>query len=358
MIFRENGCKMFITEIIDVAKDFDRGIDAAAAIIKGGGIVAFPTETVYGLGADATCEEAVASIFAAKGRPSDNPLIVHVGGIEEAAKLVHITPVAEKLLKIFWPGPFTAVLKKTALIGDTVTAGLKTAAVRMPDNIYALELIKRSGCPIAAPSANSSGKPSPTEARHVYEDLKGRIPLILDGGKARVGLESTVCDLTGDVPVILRPGGITYEMIREAAGEARLFPGLSRQFSDKEAPPSPGMKYRHYAPKAEVIVAYAKDKEELAAGLLPLIRREAESGMKTVLLCTVESSKLFGDAEKIVLGSIRDIGGVARNLFAAFRKADELGADRVYFEALPETGMGLAVMNRVKKAAAQREIRF
>jgi len=349
---------MFNTEFIDVKKEFDRGIDAAARIIKNGGVVAFPTETVYGLGADALNEAAVRSIFKAKGRPSDNPLIVHVQGIAEAARLAELTPLARALVEKFWPGPFTAVLKKTPAIPYIVTAGLDTVAVRMPDNRYALELIRRSGCPIAAPSANLSGSPSPTEARHVYEDLKGRIPLILDGGKAEVGLESTVCDLTGEVPVILRPGGVTYEMLREAAGPVRLSSGLSGQYAKMDTPPSPGMKYAHYAPKAQVIVVHAPDCGIFAGSLAPMLRQENQDGIKTVLLCTIESAAFLGDTEKIVLGSVKDMRTVARNLFAALRRADEMGADRVYFEALPETGMGLAVMNRIKKAAAYREIRF
>lgn len=349
---------MLNTELIDLKTEFERGIDEAARIIKNGGVVAFPTETVYGLGADATNEKAVQKIFKAKGRPSDNPLIVHVPGVEEAARLVELTPLAKILLERFWPGPLTAVLRKTPVIPDTVTAGLKTAAVRMPDNRFALELIRRSGCPIAAPSANRSGSPSPTEARHVYDDLKGRIPLILDGGKAKVGLESTVCDLTGDIPVILRPGGVTFEMLKSAAGGAKLSPGLAMQYKDGDVPPSPGMKYAHYAPKAQVVVAYAPDSGTFAKRIKPVLALSKQTGMNTVLLCTQETANHFEDEKIIVLGSIKDIRSIARNLFSALRLSDEMGADRVYFEALPEKGIGLAVMNRIKRAAAHREIRF
>ena len=241
------------TQIIDLTKELEAGLIAACGIIKAGGVVAFPTETVYGLGADAMNEAAVKKIFEAKGRPSDNPLIVHIAKMDKARDLCEMTSEAERLLHAFWPGPFTAVLKKKDSVPDCVTAGLDTVAVRMPGHDYALAFLGRCGCPIAAPSANTSTGVSPTKASHVYRDLKGKIPLILDGGNARVGVESTVCDLTGQAPMILRPGGITLEMLRSVDPLSAVYRG-KKEYKPTEAPPSPGMKYRITRPRPRFLL--------------------------------------------------------------------------------------------------------
>jgi L-threonylcarbamoyladenylate synthase len=343
------------TQIIDLTKELEAGLIAACGIIKAGGVVAFPTETVYGLGADAMNEAAVKKIFEAKGRPSDNPLIVHIAKMDKARALCEMTSEAEKLLQAFWPGPFTAVLKKKDSVPDCVTAGLDTVAVRMPGHDYALAFLGRCGCPIAAPSANTSTGVSPTKAAHVYRDLKGKIPLILDGGSARVGVESTVCDLTGQAPVILRPGGITLEMLRSVDPLSAVYRG-KKEYKPTEAPPSPGMKYRHYAPKAEVFIVRAKDREQFIQILGPLINEDLKFGRKAVIMCTIEDAQEFEGAKTVALGSKNAPEEIAQNLFDALRSADAAGADHIYFEALNEEGMGLAVMNRIQKAAQFREI--
>lgn len=340
---------MINTEVIDITKETERALEKAAAIIKTGGVVAFPTETVYGLGADALNEKAVAKIFEAKGRPADNPLIVHVESIDQAEKFCILTPIARKLFDAFWPGPFTGVLRKKGQIPDIVTAGLDTVAVRMPNNIYALALIKKCGCPIAAPSANLSTGVSPTAAEHVKKDLQGKIPLILDGGSTNVGLESTVCNLTGQAPVILRPGGITFEMLQSYYKDTQI---VKSHLQSKiiRTPASPGMKYRHYSPKAKVVVIYP-DEIDFKRHIQDMINEDLKNNLKTVILCTKENAIYFDRVQTVVLGSIKSLDEIAKKLFAALRNADATGADKIYFEALPEKGLGLAIMNRVLKAA-------
>lgn len=332
------------TKIIDASKEYGQAISEAAAAIKAGELVAFPTETVYGLGADAMSEAAVKKIFAVKGRPADNPLIVHIWEPGQVRRLAcEISPMALKLMVVFWPGPFTAVLKKRSVVPGIVTGGLDSVAVRMPQNRVSIDIIRESGAMIAAPSANRSGRPSPTRASHVLEDLDGKIPLIIDGGASRVGVESTVCDLRGEVPVILRPGGVTPVMIKKVAGDVLLHPGLNGEIAGGAAP-SPGMKYRHYAPRAEIVVVVGS-RTEVAKTIGALYDNKKKHG----IICTHENVSLYTGKNVIDLGG--GSGEGAQNLYAALRKIDEAGLSKVFFHAVEEDGMGIAVMNRIIKAA-------
>lgn len=326
-------------------------IAAAAGIIQAGGLVAFPTETVYGLGANGLDARAVEKIFAAKGRPSDNPLILHIADMGDVFQLSSQVPLqAQVLMETFWPGPLTIVLPKRDFIPVAVTAGLPTVAIRMPNHPVALELIKKAGVPIAAPSANRSGYPSPTTARHVQDDLAGRIEAILDGGPADVGLESTVLDLTGDLPVILRPGGVTKEQLSELLGAVDIDPGLS---DSGLIPRAPGMKYTHYAPKARVILL--KDNgPETAKRLDGLLAENAALGRKVGLLLTAEFLAKLGDVQVdhiCNLGSRRDLAGIASLLYSRLRYCDQLGLDLILTETYEEKGLGRALMNRLLKSS-------
>ncbi len=331
------------TKIISTNKEYGQAICEAAKRLRAGELVAFPTETVYGLGADAMSEAAVLKIFSVKGRPADNPLIVHIWEPGQVRRLAcDISPMALRLMAAFWPGPFTAVLKKQSIVPDIVTGGLDSVAVRMPANPVSIDIIRESGCMIAAPSANLSGRPSPTRAIHVLEDLGGKIPLIIDGGPSAVGVESTVCDLRGEVPVILRPGGVTPDMIRKVAGGVRLHAGLAE---DSGGPaPSPGMKYRHYAPRAEIVVVVG-DKTDVAKTIGAMYDNNKKHG----IMCTHENVSLYKGKNVIDLGD--GSGEGAQNLYAALRKIDEAGLRKVFFHAVDEDGMGLAIMNRIMKAA-------
>lgn len=314
------------TKIIKInLNEIDRKkIEQAAKILKKGGIVAFPTETVYGLGAILD-EEAIKKIFEAKGRPADNPLIVHIASLENLEELVEDVPEkARKLMEAFWAGPLTLVLKNKS-VPEIVTAGLDSVAVRMPSNKIALELIKKTG-PIAAPSANSSGKPSPTRAEHVIDDLNGKIDAVMDAGPVEIGLESTVISFL-DEPVILRPGKISKEDIERIIGPVKLHPAVLGEKVDK--PASPGMKYRHYSPKAQVILANKKFGEIL--------------------------NKLNSEKKKIEVIYLENVEEGTRELFHKFREADKKGAEVILVKAVEEKGLGLAVMNRLKKAASRIE---
>jgi len=335
-------------------------IRQAAELLCLGEVVAFPTETVYGLGANALDPQAVEKIFLAKGRPSDNPLIVHIAGMDGLLPLVREIPAAARLLMDhFWPGPLTLIFPKSPQVPDSVTAGLDTVAVRMPSHPVALALIRQAGVPVAAPSANVSGRPSPTNGRHVWEDLDGRVAMVLDGGATEVGLESTVLDMTRQPPMILRPGGVTAEAIREVIGEVAVDPG----HKPGQAPRSPGMKYTHYAPKAELTMVSGMP-ETLAGCFDRLCREEQSSGRRVALLLAAETAAQMADlADRApadyleVLGSRQDLATVARRMFAAFRHADAQGVDVILVETFAEEGMGQAVMNRMRKAAGGRIIR-
>ncbi len=316
-----------------------KSIATAAQTIKSGGIVAFPTETVYGLGADARNEDAVKSVFEAKGRPQDNPLICHVSSYEELLEIAYDEKgLAKKLVDAFSPGPLTLVLKKKSVIPNSVTAGLSTVAVRIPNHDVALSLIKESGCPIAAPSANTSGRPSPTTAEEVYEDMKGKIPQIIDGGKCDVGIESTVLDISGEIPVILRPGLITVEDLLNYLDNVQLFRGRVISVA-----PAPGMKYRHYAPKCDMVLS------ESVEETLSKYAEAEEKGLKPVILAKGENVSKYEGKTYIEMGfSEKDL---AYNLYTALRQAEKIG-DFIISETVDDDGVGYSVMNRMRKAAS------
>lgn len=334
-----------MTEIINCKTEYERAVKRAAELIQAGEIVAFPTETVYGLGADAMDSQAVAKIFAAKGRPSDNPLIVHISEIGQAGLLARDIPqLARQLMEAFWPGPFTAVLNKQSAVPDCVTGGLKTVALRIPMNLVARDIIRVSGRMIAAPSANLSGKPSPTRASHVSDDFWDKIPLIIDGGECSVGVESTVCDVRGEVPVILRPGAVTPGMIKKIAGDVRIHPAVLGKLKEDEAI-SPGMKYKHYAPKAEAVVVCGQ-KLDVAKRINAMYDNKKK---KCAIMCTHEYISYYTGKNVIDLGAGNTEG--AKNLFACLRKIDEMDLEKVFFHAVESDEMGLALMNRMIRAA-------
>ena len=347
--------------------DQPAGLEEAAAAIREGGVVAFPTETVYGLGADARCGDAVRRIFEAKGRPSDNPLIVHLASAEDLPHLAAgpVGPVEERLIRAFWPGPLTLVVPvKPGAVSPLVTAGLDTVAVRVPAHDLARRLITLAGCPVAAPSANRSGRPSPTSADHVLEDLDGRIDGVLDGGPAGVGLESTVVRVLGDEIHVLRPGGVTAEALREAAGpSARVVTAGSREPAEENdagttqgAPRSPGMKYTHYAPQGEMLLVVSEDPERLIGE----VRRQAASARSSgrrvgIIACAEHADKYAGAADEVlVCGSRREPESAARQLYAVLRECDRRNLAFIVAEGFPETGIGAALMNRLRKAAGGR----
>lgn len=346
--------KQLITKVlkIDDVKCGYNAILEASEIIQAGEVVAFPTETVYGLGANALDSNAVKKIFEAKGRPGDNPLIVHISKPQEVDNLVRELPaVAKMLMQRFWPGPLTIVLKKSYLIPDEVTAGLDTVAVRMPCHPVALKLIECSKVPIAAPSANRSGHTSPTTAQHVLADLDGRIPLILDGGRCRVGLESTVLDMTVEVPTVLRPGGITIEMLREVLGQVNVDPSVLKPLVDGQKVRSPGMKYAHYAPRARVLVVQGELKNMVDR--INVVAQEYMSrGMKVGIMATQETKKYYKKGEVLVLGSRSQPAVMASNLFSVLRRFDDIGVDVVLAEWVETKDEGLAIMNRMLRASA------
>lgn len=343
----------------DYYREYRLALQEAALLLIKGEIVAFPTETVYGLGADALNEKACQKIFAVKGRPADNPLIVHVAEISEARRLVRDWPETAEICALkFWPGPLTLVLPKAPIIPDIISAGLDTVALRMPSHQVALDLISAAGCPLAAPSANISGKPSPTDGAHVWQDLEGKIPLILDAGNTAYGLESTVLDLTGEIPVILRPGGVTREQLSAELGrvEADLAgdrdgPGLAR-------PKSPGMKYRHYAPSGEIILLEGELEEK--ADKIAQYLNNRKTGKKVALLCMQETFDILKAKIKqqpdllYFFGSQKKPGEAASHLFAGLRLCDQQGIDIILAEGMPSEGIGLAFMNRLHKAAGKR----
>ncbi|HET7577919.1 MAG TPA: L-threonylcarbamoyladenylate synthase [Bacillales bacterium] len=322
----------------------------AAQKLRENQVVAFPTETVYGLGANALSDEAVGKIFAAKGRPADNPLIVHIADFPQLKSLVSDIPEpAQKLMDAYWPGPLTLILPKGQAVADKVTAGLSTVAVRMPDHPVALALIQQAGLPIAAPSANRSGRPSPTTAEHVRSDLAGRIAGIVDGGETGIGVESTVVDCSGETVSILRPGGITRADIEAAVGEIAEVPVLS---DSKEAPKSPGMKYRHYAPKAKLSLV-----DGSSAFLQSLVDNNREKGVKVGVLTTEEHENDYQADVVLSCGRRSDLRTVARGLYAVLRAFDEKEVEVIFAETFPEDGVGEAVMNRLKKSAGGRILR-
>ena len=330
------------TECLAAGKE---SLERAAALLRAGQVVAFPTETVYGLGADALNGDAVRAIFAAKERPADNPLIVHVGRREQLEGLCEVTPTAEKLMDAFWPGPLTMLLMKTDRVPAVTTAGLPSVAVRCPDHPVAQALLECCALLIAAPSANRSGRPSPTSAAHVMEDMRGRIPLILDGGECRVGVESTVVDLTGEIPCVLRPGAVTPAMIARVAGQCAVAPSVMRPLLEGEAAPSPGMRHRHYAPKAKMTVYIGTD-ERVARTLRSLY----DVTDNAALLVQTRLLPLLGGRRAFALGDTPAEG--AHLLFQRLREMDEAGVGRIFAQGWEPEGDALAVMNRMARAAA------
>ena len=369
------------------------GISEAAEILKGGGLVAFPTETVYGLGGNGLDKEAAKKIYAAKGRPSDNPLILHVSSIEEVYPLVKALPEkAKKLMEAFWPGPLTLVLPKSDIVPKESTGGLETVALRSPENALTLDLIRACGFPIAGPSANLSGRPSPTAASHVFEDLGGRIEGILEDGAVGIGVESTIVDLSENCPTLLRPGAITIEDLEELLGEkVAIDPTLlGKSMAEGFTPKAPGMKYRHYAPKAEMILFKKKEEDETRSGQEEITKfilsyggielsdcpeKEVKKSVAEAILsygekelsvspekriwilCGEDTASLYeGDGRFTVqiLGRREEPLSMTHNLFRLLRKADEEGAELILGECYSEEGVGFALMNRLKKAAGQR----
>jgi L-threonylcarbamoyladenylate synthase len=326
----------------------DEALARAAQLVRAGQVVGFPTETVYGLGANALDSEAVLKIFAAKDRPADNPLIVHISDIGQIKPLISVemSRTARRLAEEFWPGPLTMIFPRSERIPDSVTAGLDSVGIRMPSHEDARRFIDACGCPIAAPSANRSGKPSPTTAKRVMEDMDGRIPMILDGGECQVGLESTVLDMTGDTPRILRPGGVTPEDIVRVAGECLVDDTVKRPLRDGEKPRSPGTKYRHYAPRGSLTI-FEGEPDKVASAIC---RRYDGCGGPALILALRDHAHLYGDRRVLALGS--DADEMARLVFERLRDADDMGAEYIFSEAVADSGIGLAVMNRLGRAAA------
>lgn len=322
----------------------------AASLLQKNEVVAFPTETVYGLGGNANSDEAVAKIYEAKGRPSDNPLIIHIGEVEQIYSFVEEIPGhAQKLMEVFWPGPLTIIFKKKdGELSKKATAGLSTVAVRMPDHPVARAIIKASRLPIAAPSANRSGKPSPTTAQHVRDDLDGRIAAIVDGGPTGIGVESTVLDCTTEIPVILRPGGISREQIEEIIGEVAVDPALA---NEGEAPRSPGMKYTHYAPEAPLFLVKGGPE-----AIRQLIREKKQQGLTVGVLTTEENFSSYDADVVLACGRRSSLETVAGRLYEVLREFNTTSVDIIFSETFPREGVGEAIMNRLLKAAGNKVI--
>ena len=322
-------------------------LQRAAGILRSGGLVAFPTETVYGLGGDGLQKDAAEKIYAAKGRPSDNPLILHISCRSELDTLVQYVPEqAEVLMEKFWPGPMTLIFQKSRAVPYETTGGLDTVAVRMPAHPGARELIAEAGVPVAAPSANISGRPSPTKAEHVIEDMDGKVDMVIDGGSVGIGIESTIIDLTSSSPVILRPGYITWEMIRQVAGDVVLDPGLSGE-DPSARPKAPGMKYRHYAPKAAMTV-YEGDIEDVVTKINE--QATAYPADRVGILASKETQDKYFHGQVVTVGSRRD-HTIAGGLYDALRKFDHLGVDIILSESFSGEEKSEAIMNRLLKAA-------
>lgn len=335
----------------------DAALRRAGEVIRAGGLVAFPTETVYGLGGDALNRESSRKIYAAKGRPSDNPLIVHICKFEDIRQIVKEVPEeACRIAEAFWPGPLTMILPKSELVPKETTGGLDTVAVRFPSDKIAQKLIEYSGGYIAAPSANLSGRPSPTVAKYVAEDMDGRIEMIIDGGAVGIGLESTIIDLTVSPPQILRPGYVTEEMLRRVLG--RVDTDVTILSADSgQAPKAPGMKYRHYAPKGELTIVEGEP-DAVVAYINGQVQKARENGEKTGVIGTDEcAGRYCADVVKSV-GSREDEESIARHLFTALREFDDENVERMYSESFDSAGLGQAIMNRLLKAAGHHVVRL
>jgi L-threonylcarbamoyladenylate synthase len=341
------------TEILKIdANNIDMAaIRRAAEVLKSGGLVAFPTETVYGLGANALDPEAVKNIFRAKGRPSDNPLIVHISDKSQVQELVsYISPVASELMDKLWPGPLTLIMPRSKLVPDAVTAGLDTVAVRMPSHPVAAALIREAAIPVAAPSANISGRPSPTNALHVIEDLSGRVEIIIDSDSSAIGLESTVLDMSVSPPAILRPGGVTIEQLKEILGKVNVDQSCVSICPDGSVPRSPGMKYNHYSPRAEVIIVQGSS-DKVAEKINSMLKEYALKGLNAGVLATDQTVGMYKSPHLLSAGDRNAPDTIAAKLFWSLRELDRKGLDIILAEAVESTGIGLAIMNRLSKAA-------
>ena len=356
-------------KINDTKNINDEELKEAAQILRDGGLVAFPTETVYGLGGNALDEKAAGKIYAAKGRPSDNPLIAHVSCAAEVTPLVKYIPEAgKKLMDAFWPGPLTIIFPKSDIVPYGTTGGLDTVAVRMPVDPVANRLIALAGVPVAAPSANTSGRPSPTTADHVWQDLNGKIEMIIDGGPVGIGVESTIVDVSGDVPAVLRPGAITMEMLKDVLGEVTIDPAILGPMAEGVRPKAPGMKYKHYAPKADLTlvepanvadarktgkaVAMTQEQvEQMVKTVWKLAKEKLDAGYKVGIICTDESRSHYPQGEVRSIGARKSQESVAHNLYALLREFDDLKVDYIFSESFTQDHLGQAIMNRLSKAA-------
>lgn len=341
--------------LTQILQPTDEAIQAASRVFAEGGLVAFPTETVYGLGANALDAQAVRGIFAAKGRPADNPLIVHVPTVEDVEPLCQPNEAAWRLMERFCPGPLTIIMPRRPCVPDVVTAGLDTVAVRIPSHPVAQKLLRACRLPIAAPSANTSGKPSPTTAQHVYHDLNGKLPIILDGGECQVGLESTVISVAGDIPTVLRPGGITPEMLLEVLPRVRVADSVLRPLRVGEKALSPGMMYKHYAPGGVLTMVRGKP-SHVERTCLRLYHEARQAGKTARILAFEEHLPAYAGAEALSIGRLAQPETVSHKLFAVLRQMDDEGVEVLFSEILPAEGLGLAIMNRLSRAAAFRTI--
>ncbi len=346
-----------ITEIIKIDPDNidDSSLDRAAEYLKRGELVAFPTETVYGLGGDAFDPGASKAIYAAKGRPSDNPLIIHIAEVSDIYDIgVDIPGEAELLAKAFWPGPMTLIVKKNQRVPYETTGGLDTVAIRLPSHPVARALIKKSGKFIAAPSANTSGRPSPTKASHVKEDLDGRIPCIIDGGAVDIGLESTIIDLTEDIPTILRPGAISLSDVIAVTKKAQMDPGLKKE-DETVRPKAPGMRYRHYAPKGQLTIVCG-DKDSVIEKIRQCCKEDRDAQKSVAVIASSETADRYEGILVFDIGAFEREEDIAHNLYDTLRQLDERGIESIYSESFDTPHVGTAIMNRLIKAAGHRVI--
>ena len=337
-----------------------KSIKEAACILQKGGLVAFPTETVYGLGGDALRSEVSGKIYAAKGRPSDNPLIVHIADCQAVEELaMDISEDARRLMDAFWPGPMTLIFKKKECVPKETTGGLDTVAIRFPNHPVAMALIRESGVYIAAPSANVSGRPSPTKAEHVAEDLAGRIDMIIDGGSVEIGLESTIIDVSAEEPVILRPGYITKDMIEKVIAKVEIDKAiLEEHMHENLVAKAPGMKYKHYAPKGQLTLVEGEDIQTVSQEINRLVKEAVTKGQKAAVIAT-EESKAYYDAPVVAsIGSRKQVDTVAHSLYDILRQMDELEVDVIYSESFAREELGQAIMNRLLKAAGYHVLRL
>jgi len=350
----KKGMETCIVKIDELNIDEEK-LERAGRIIKDGGLVAFPTETVYGLGGDALNPDSSRKIYAAKGRPSDNPLIVHIANIADIEKIVvEYTEQARKIANAFWPGPLTMILKKSDCVPVETTGGLDTVAIRMPVHETARRFIEAAGGYVAAPSANLSGKPSPTCAKYVIQDMDGRIDMIIDGGDAGIGLESTIIDLSGEVPMLLRPGYITIEQLREVLGEV----DVDRTIMDgncKDRPKAPGMRYRHYAPKGDLKII-SGDEEKVISKINELTKQATEEAKKVGVIATDETRDQYIATSVKSIGSRMDEDTIAHRLYTILREFDDEDIEVIYSESFDVSGIGQAIMNRLLKAAGHQII--